>query len=150
MDVRALRWVPALWFACRLRDFYQEIDWDLFRRVAGRVIAGLIFQNAMHRILSRHDTCQRPDGKVDHKLTAINAHLVIGSKGETFFYTGPIVDDSDHNIGRRGQSQGCGDQVLRARLVGVDVKSLTDAEEQIDVSGFSPDGSGDTGINHVY
>ena len=99
MHVRTLPRI-LFWRRRRLGYFHFEIDWKLPGRIASGVVAGLIFQLAVQRILSRQHVSQRPDHHREGKVAAVDAQFLIRSEWETRLPAGWIRDPAHDDVCR--------------------------------------------------
>ena len=125
--MRALRWILAR-SGRSLGDFYVEADGQLLRRIAGGVIAGLIFQSSANDVLARLHGTQWAHENVNFEISGIDVELFVRGEGKTGVLPGGVCGLADDDIGSGFDFENGRDEVFGFRLVGVDVVSGGNAE----------------------
>jgi len=109
-------------------DLYIEADGQLFGRIAGGVITGLVFQRSADNIFAGLHGAQGAHQHIDFEISGINIELFVGSKREAHVLAVGVGGFADDDVGSGFYFEDGWDEILRLRLIGVDVVSAGDAE----------------------
>src|SRR5579884_4233978 len=83
VKVRTLRRVWPRRLRLVFNHFHFKADRQLFRWVAGGVIASLVLQKSMKRIFSRQNTLQRTNDHVNGEVPGVDVQFFVGSEWKT-------------------------------------------------------------------
>src|ERR1700730_6387804 len=131
MHVRALRGIVARagWF---LHDSYIETYRQRLRRETLRVVAGLVAQDAVHHVLSRHYGMQRVYRYGNGEISAVDVQLLVWRKRKGQILARRILNPPQDNVGGQIHFQIRRNQKFGLRRVGIDVKPGRYTEIQVD------------------
>src|SRR5450432_424841 len=126
----------------RFHDFHFEFDWQLLGRVAGAVVAGLIFQGASHGVFAWEDGVQGTNGYAQREVAAIDAQFLVGGEIEGYVLTGWIADFADYDVGRGVHTQSRRNHELLRRLIRIDVIAAGNVEAEVHAAGLAANDGG--------
>src|SRR6185312_16775417 len=107
-----------------------ENDGQSFGRIAGVVVARLIFEIAVNRVCAGCGLRRSNDPAGNHHIARINTELFIRVKGESHKLSRWILHAADDNVRGQGEVNYRGDQLRHGRLVGIDVEAWLDMKDK--------------------
>ena len=135
--------VGALWgsfvlrLACRLGYFDLKRNRRLPRWIASGVVASLIFQAAVYRVLAGQDCFQRAHFHRNRKVAGIDVDLLVRSEGKGAVFAVGIGDLSNQNVSGSVEFEYRLFEILLMRNIGVDVIAVRHAKNQFDRAGVA-------------
>src|SRR5208282_3959028 len=122
----------------------------LLGRIAGRVIAGLVFQSSADDIFAGLYGVQRTHEHIDFEISGVDIELFVGSEGKTHILAFGVSGFADDDVGRGFDLEHGRDEEFGLGLIGVDVVSVGHPEQERDRSRFTLDSGYDRGGGHLY
>ena len=138
--------------ACRrsLGDLDIKTNRQLLWRIARLVVAGLIFQSSAYDIFSRLHRQQRTHQDIHLEISRINIELLIGSERKAHILPLRIGGFPDHDIGSGFNLKHRRNQILRLRLVRINVVAVSHPKFKRNRSWFPLHGSHGHNRGYLY
>ena len=129
MRVWALSRVRDMCLGC-FGDFHVKADGQIFWRIAGRIVAGLVSQGSADHVFSGLNRMQGADEHIDLEIASVDIEFFVGSERKAHVLSVRVSRLADNDVGCRFHLESSRDEVFRLGPIGVDVVTIQDAEHQ--------------------